>query len=146
VDVTMVLSTADIYGRVTDQKGKALSGIGVSVSSGRTTYAVTSVDRPVVGDYEIDGMGPGTYTVSFTRPGAQPTSSVVTVSAGQRLRYNAVLATPASIDGYVVISSKGKTLPLGGAVVTLYLAAQYPSAALLTTTTGPTGYYMLAGL
>jgi hypothetical protein len=146
LNVTMVLATADIYGKVTDQSRKALTGIGISVSSGTTTYAVTSVNRPVPGEYEIDGIAPGTYTVSFTRPGAQPTSSVVTLSAGQRLRYNAVLAKPASIDGYVSVSSGGKTKPLAGAVVTLYLATQYPSVALLATTTGSDGYYLLPGL
>ncbi len=70
LDVTMVLATADIYGRVTDQKGKPLAGIGISVSSGRTTYAVTSVDRPVAGDYEIDGMG--LVPIPSVSPGPEP--------------------------------------------------------------------------
>ncbi len=71
LDVSMVAATGEIYGRVTDQGGKALPGIGVSVSSGRTTYAVTSVDQPVAGEYEIDGLGP-VRTRSLS-PGPGPT-------------------------------------------------------------------------
>jgi Carboxypeptidase regulatory-like domain len=146
LDVVMQLSTAAIYGKVTDLRGDALSGIGVNVVSGTTNYAVTSANVPVMGRYEIDGITPGTYTVSFTQPGALPTSSVVTVVAGQRLLYNAVLAQAASIDGYVDQRVNGTTAPLAGAAVTLYLANQYPSNPLTTTKTGPKGYYLFTEL
>ena len=146
LDVVMQLSTAAIYGKVTDIRGDALSGIGVNVASGTTNYAVTSANVPVMGQYEVDGIPPGTYTVSFTQPGALPTSSVVTVVAGQRLLYNAVLAEAASIDGYVDQRVNGSTSPLPGAAVTLYLASQYPSNPLTTTKTGPKGYYLFTEL
>jgi Carboxypeptidase regulatory-like domain len=146
LDVVMQLSTAAIYGKVTDIRGDALSGIGVNVVSGTTNYAVTSANVPVMGRYEVDGIAPGTYTVSFTQPGALPTSSVVTVVAGQRLVYNAVLSQAASIDGYVDQRVNGTTSPLPGAAVTLYLANQYPSNPLTTTKTGPKGYYLFTEL
>ena len=43
LDVTMVLATADIYGRVADQRVKPLAGIGIYLASSRSAprYAVT---------------------------------------------------------------------------------------------------------
>ncbi|HTT92321.1 MAG TPA: carboxypeptidase regulatory-like domain-containing protein [Acidimicrobiales bacterium] len=146
LDVVMQLATAAIYGKVTDIKGKPLAGIGVSVVSGMTSYNVTSANIPVMGDFEIDGITPGTYTVSFTQPGALPTSSVVTLTAGQRRQYNAVLAEAASIDGYVDQQANGTGSPLPGAAVTLYLSSQYPTTSLTTTKTGATGYYAFTDL
>jgi hypothetical protein len=146
LDVVMQLATAAIYGKVTDLRGDALAGIGVNVVSGTTSYAVTSANVPVMGEYEIDGITPGTYTVSFTQPGALPTSSVVTLAAGQRLVYNAVLSQAASIDGYVDQEVDAAPSPLPGAAVTLYLANQYPSTALTTAKTGPKGYYLFTDL
>ncbi len=146
LDVAMQLATAAIYGKVSDLRGDALAGIGVNVASGTTSYGVTSANVPVMGEYEIDGITPGTYTVSFTQPGALPTSSVVTLTAGQRLLYNAVLAQAASIDGHVDQRVNGATSPLPGAAVTLYLASQYPANALTTAKTGPKGYYLFTEL
>ena len=146
LDVAMQLATAAIYGKVSDLRGDALAGIGVNVASGTTNYGVTSANVPVMGEYEIDGITPGTYTVSFTQPGALPTSSVVTLTAGQRLQYNAVLAQAASIDGHVDQRVNGATSPLPGAAVTLYLASQYPANALTTAKTGPKGYYLFTEL
>ena len=115
LDVVMELATASIYGNVSDIKGNGLPNIGVSVASGMTSYGVTSANIPVMGNYEIDGITPGTYTVSFTQPGALPTSSVVTLAAGQRLVYNAVLSEAASIGGYVDQVTKRGDSPLPGA-------------------------------
>jgi hypothetical protein len=147
LDVVMEPSTAAIYGKVTDIKGGALAGIGVNVASGTTSYSVTSANIPVMGEYEIDGIMPGTYTVSFTQPGALPTSSVVTLAAGQRLLYNAVLAEAASIDGYVdQRGANGVDSPLPGAAVTLYVASQFPFTQVTTTKTGSNGYYAFNAL
>jgi hypothetical protein len=146
LDVVMQLSTAAIYGRVFNLHGGALSGIGVNVASGTTSYAVTSANLPVAGAYEIDGIMPGTYTVSFTQPGTLPTSLVLTLAAGVRRQYNAYLSEPASISGEVEQRATSGDSPLPGAEVTLYLSSQYPATPLTTTKTNRSGFYSFTGL
>ena len=86
---------------------------------------------------------PGTYTISFTRTGGLPTSSIVTLSAGQRLEDNPVLAPAASITGYVYTLRAGATVPvpLQGAEVRLYLSSQFPTVLTESTTTGANGSF-----
>ena len=92
--VTMQIATAAIYGTVKDHAGKGVGGVAVSLASGRASYAVTSADVPGAGAYEVDEVAPGTYTVSFARAGVVPTAGVVTLVAGERLLYNAVVGQP----------------------------------------------------
>jgi hypothetical protein len=147
VNVAMQSAFATLSGIVKDQSGTALGEIGVSLTSGSTTLSVTSATVPTLGAYQIAGIAPGTYTVSFTRPGALPTSTVLTLTAGQSLTYDPVLSPAASISGEVVeASSSGGTTPLEGATVTLYLATQYPNVVLATTTTGANGTFSFSNL
>ncbi|HET9061264.1 MAG TPA: carboxypeptidase-like regulatory domain-containing protein [Acidimicrobiales bacterium] len=142
-DVTVVMQPAlgALYGSVHDSRGRPLGGVSVSVTSGTTSYAVTTADVPVAGSYEVDNLSPGTYTVSFTDAGSQPSSSVVTVTAGTRVRDDAVLAAAASVDGYVDQLAGSSDVPLPGATVSLFDANQYPGTAVATTTTDANGYF-----
>ena len=146
LDVTLDVATASIEGFVRDNFGRPLPGIQVGLTSGTTSYTVTSANLPIAGEYEIADVVPGTYTISFSRPGALPTSSVVTLTAGEVKRFDASLAEAASIDGYVDQLVNGAARPLRGATVALYLAAQYPLTVLATTTTDSAGYYRFSDL
>ncbi len=137
VDESMVSATAVLTGTVTQSGGGGLPQITVTLVSGSTTYQVTTATSPVAGAYAIDGVAPGTYTVSFTRPGGVPVSSIVTLAAGQHRTDNPVLAPAASIIGTVVESTSGTPVP--GAQVLLYLANQYPATVTATTTTDSAG-------
>jgi hypothetical protein len=99
----------------------------VTLSSGSTSYQVTSAAASSAspGAYEFDNVQPGTYTLSFTRPGGLPTSSILTLTAGTHKVFNPVLAPAAAVFG-VVVKTNTNT-PAAGAEVRLFLSSQYPS-------------------
>ncbi len=146
IDVSMQSASAVLFGVVTQQDNTALGNITVALTSGTTTYSVVSATSPTLGAYEIDGIAPGTYTVSFTRPGGLPTSQIVTLAAGQRVPLNPVLALAASISGTVFSVVGGKNIPLANAGVTLFLATQFPSTVLASTQTDVNGHYVFQNL
>jgi hypothetical protein len=142
IDADLVSQTGTVFGTVTQQNGQALGEVAVLLSSGSTSYQVQSATIPTLGAYEIDGVAPGTYTISFTRRGGQPTSSIVTIVAGQRLQFNPVLNPAASISGIVVNSSNAANrLPVPGAQVTLFLATQFPTVPVTSVVTDINGNF-----
>ncbi|TAM92581.1 MAG: hypothetical protein EPN43_02190 [Jatrophihabitans sp.] len=153
IRVVMQSATATIMGVVSQVDPAAPGGkspVGeatVALSSGATTFTVTTASVPAPaqkGAYRIDGVPPGTWTISVNRPGTSPTSSIVTLSAGQVLTYSPVLVEPASISGYVCADATVTppcTSPLSGVVVVVYVASQYPTVVSYTTTTNGQGYY-----
>ena len=143
INATLVPNTAAVFGRVTQVGGQPLGNVTVLLSSGNTSYQVTSATIPSPGAFEIDGVIPGTYTISFTRQGGQPTSSIVTLVAGQRLQDNPVLNPAASIAGYVV-ASRGQPVP--GAQVTLFLATQFPTVSVEATLTDKNGHFIFSNV
>lgn len=95
LDVTLEQATATVFGRVRTRTGQGVGGVTVLLASGSKDYRVTSADIPLLGEYEVDEVAPGQYTLSFSRPGAPVVSSIVTLAAGERLQYNAVVGRPA---------------------------------------------------
>jgi hypothetical protein len=143
IDASLVSQTGAVFGTVTQQNGQALGEVDVLLSSGTASYEVDSATIPTLGAFEIDGVTPGTYTISFTRRGGQPTSSIVTVVAGQRLQFNPVLNPAASISGTVVNSSNpANRLPVPGAQVTLFLATQFPTVSVTSVLTDSHGNFV----
>jgi hypothetical protein len=134
VDASLSIATATISGTVAeakaaDQGGKPLAGVEVVVSSGTKTYKVTSASIPTEGAFEIGGIPPGSYTVSFNRRGTRSTSSLVTLRAGERKTLNPALDAVASIVGRV-LNENG--LPVSGAEIRLFLVKQYPNVVAAT--------------
>ncbi len=149
VDVRMRLATAQILGTVTQSPaggGTATpaGNVQVSASSGQAQFSVTSASTPAgsVGSFVMEDLPPGTYTVTFSRKGTRPTSMIVTLTAGQVQRIDPVLVSPAAISG--VVSRTGT--PTVGAIVSLYLASEYGTAAppIATATTDASGRYSFA--
>jgi hypothetical protein len=147
IDASLVSQTGIVFGTVAQQDGQALGEVAVLLSSGSTSYQVVSATIPTLGAYEIDGVAPGTYTISFTRRGGQPTSSIITVVAGQRLQFNPVLNPAASISGTVVNSTNPATrLPVPGTQVTLFLATQFPTVSVTSVVTDSLGNFTFANV
>lgn len=149
VDVRMRLATAQIVGTVTQSPAGGGSAtpagnVQITASSGQADFTVTSASTPAgrVGAFAMQDLPPGTYTVTFSRKGTRPTSMIVTLSAGQVRTINPVLVSPASIGG--VVTKAG--VPTVGAVVSLYLASDYGTAAppIATATTDASGAYVFA--
>ena len=147
INATLVSQTGAVFGRVTQQGGQALGEVTVLLSSGNTSYQVVSATIPTPGAFDIDGIVPGTYTISFTRVGGQPTSSILTIVAGQRLQFNPVLQPAASISGIVVNSANpAARVPVPGAQVTLFLATQYPTVPVESVLTNAHGSFTFANV
>jgi Carboxypeptidase regulatory-like domain len=149
VNASLVSSTASIFGTVTQTGGTPLPQISILLTSGTTSYQATSATVPTPGAYEVDNITPGTYTISFTRVGGVPTSSIVTLAAGQRLNDNPVLALAASIFGHVVSKvqpGQPTSAPLGGVQVTLYLTTQFPTVSITSVTTDANGNFTIANV
>jgi len=150
ISVGMQSSTAVVRGTVS-QRGAAgdrgspvkTGEVQINLVSGTSSFAVTSASRPDdrLGQFEIDGVPPGTYTLSVNRRGTSPTSTIVTLGAGEVRVYNPVLAAPAQFSG-TVSTADGQPRP--GWVVQLYLASQYPTVIARTVTTDSAGHYVLA--
>jgi len=140
VNASLRSATAVLEGTAHGPDGTALGEIEVALTASDATYKVTTASVPTsrLGQYEIDRLPPGTYTVSVNRRGARPTSTIITLTAGEVHVYDPVLAEPASISG-TVTDIDGD--PLTGAVVNLYRASQYPSVVDRTTTTDANGRY-----
>ncbi|HST48343.1 carboxypeptidase regulatory-like domain-containing protein [Jatrophihabitans sp.] len=149
ISVGMQSSTAVVRGTVSqrgaanDEGGPVRTGeVQINLVSGTSSFAVTSASKPDnrLGQFEIDGVPPGTYTLSVNRRGTSPTSTIITLAAGEVRTYNPVLAAPAQISG-VVRTVGGQLRP--GWVVQLYLASQYPTVIARTVTTDSSGRYVL---
>ncbi len=150
ISVGMQSSTAVVRGTVSQRSTAIDRGnpiktgeVQINLVSGTSSFAVTSASKPDdrLGRFEIDGVPPGTYTLSVNRRGTSPTSSIITLGAGEVRVYNPVLAAPARISG-VVATADGHPRP--GWVVQLYLATQYPTVITRTATTDSAGRYVLA--
>jgi hypothetical protein len=145
VDATMEPATAVLEGTVTQRlAGGATSPAGevtVTLSSGTDTYSVTSASVPsaLAGHYRFESVPPGTYTLSTSRTGITPTSTIVELAAGDERTYPLELAAAASVSG-TVVRPGGEAVPAGW-VVELYRSGDYPRTPYLTTTTGPGGTF-----
>jgi 5-hydroxyisourate hydrolase-like protein (transthyretin family) len=147
ISVTMQSATATVAGVVSQHLDASLSSqskpvgeVTVSLSAGTNTFTVTTASVPAkqIGHYSVSAIPPGTWTISVSRAGTSPTSTIVTLSAGQVLSYNPVLAAPASIAGKVTNSDGGA---ISGWVVQVYVASQYPAVVSYTTTTRSDGTF-----
>lgn len=145
VDADLSSNTAAVFGTITQTGGQPVHQVTVLLSSGTSSYQVMSADAPTAGAYEIDGVAPGTYTISFSRQGGQPTSSILTLAPGQRFEYDPQLTPAASIYGKVVQSTNHNQV-VPNAQVTLYLASQYPTVSVATALTDNSGLFTFANV
>jgi hypothetical protein len=149
ISIGMQSATAVVRGTVTqrvspDSTNTRTAGeVQINLVSGTSTFAVTSASVPAArtGQFEISGVPPGTYTLSVNRRGTSPSSTIITLNAGDLRIYNPVLAAPARITGTVLTTSGH---PRAGWEVRLYLATQYPTVVTRTATTASDGSYTFA--
>jgi PKD repeat protein len=123
------LSPGHIAGTVTDAAtGQPVEGATVGYGGGTTASGVD-------GSYRLDGVAPGTHTVTVTAPGYATSTSPVTVTAGTTSTLDAALVQPGTLSGTVTDAGTGAAI--SGAVV---------SAGGASTTTGADGAYRLPDL
>lgn len=147
ISVSMQSAWASVAGTVrqrTSATGTATEPIGeatITLTSGGTTYTTTTASTPdgSQGKFRLENLPPGTYTVSVSQRGTSPTSTILTLKAGQAASYDPVLAAPASITGRVLGSDHD--VVRAGWTVELYQAAQYPAIVTASTKTDSTGRF-----
>ena len=75
-----------IQGRVADSSGAVLQGASVTVNPGGARVATNTE-----GDYAVNGLAPGQYSVTITFVGFKEFTQNATVTAGRAARVNAAL-------------------------------------------------------
>ncbi|MGH9188277.1 MAG: carboxypeptidase regulatory-like domain-containing protein [Acidimicrobiales bacterium] len=152
VDVVMVGGTGSIVGRVTDGTN-GLGDVTVEVLGGPSaTQTKTLTAAGQQGSYRITGLPtPGTYTVTFAKPGYTSTTLGVTLDAsGRATGVDAVLRpSAAAVSGNVVgpdtpIDTDLEPDPMLNATVELGDGATTRST--ITTATPTAGGFRLTGL
>lgn len=143
VDVTLVSATGTVFGVVRDSVGNPVGNVDITFASSGQQFRTRSATTPP-GAYELRGLPPGTYAVTFERTGSAPTSVMVTVTAGGSHRVDAVLVARSAIRGIVRLQQPGEP-PGAGVRVRLFLE-DFPSSPIRTTTTDANGFYEFVGL
>jgi hypothetical protein len=146
IAVSMQSSTVTVFGKITQSGGDTVcdssNGLGeahVTLNSGASSYTVVSASVPngKCGQYRIEQVPPGTYTLTVTAgSGTSPSSTVFTLSAGDTTRHNVSLARPASMSGLVrQLTNPPPEKRRCGWTVFLYHAAEYPGLVTQTAKT-----------
>jgi hypothetical protein len=120
--------------------------VTVELTSGTTSFTMTTGTVPSKqrGRYRIEQIPPGTYTVTMSKPGVRPTSTILEIVASTTPQvYSPTLAKAASLHGFVVRNAPGQALdPVGGGyVVLLHRASEYPGPAYAVDVTDANGAY-----
>jgi Carboxypeptidase regulatory-like domain len=158
LNVDLVASTGSVAGKVTDASG-AVGGVSVKVSSGlvtRTTTTASSCPPNVtdcIGRYRLDGLGPGAYTITFSRTGSEPAARQIVIVRGSTVTADVVLRPRAGITVYVctsVTATSPSACSAGaksGYQVRLWKESAYPGGspigALLTSASGAVTRYVI---
>ncbi|HEU0065852.1 MAG TPA: carboxypeptidase regulatory-like domain-containing protein [Sphingomonas sp.] len=85
-------STANVRGQVRDAAGAPAAGATVAAVS-RATNQTQRTTADASGNYTINGLRPGTYTITITGTTGETFSQVVIVSIGQSATLDATLGT-----------------------------------------------------
>ncbi|MET0524662.1 MAG: carboxypeptidase regulatory-like domain-containing protein [Nocardioides sp.] len=143
IAVSMQPSSAIVKGVISQPVSGSSQPVGevtVQLSSGVASYSVITASVPSGsrGSYRIENVPPGTYTVSVSRNGVSPTSTIMQLTAGQVRDYSPVLAAAASISG--TVTQGGSAVPAGW-YVDLYRSSSYPDDPYRTVRTSATGTF-----
>jgi outer membrane receptor for ferrienterochelin and colicin len=97
------IPTGTLNGRVDDEAGAGLPGVSVTATSPALQGSRTTVTN-VNGDYVINNVPPGEYTVTIALSGFQTVTRTTKVSTGQEAAVNAKLAMAGVATGVTVVA------------------------------------------
>lgn len=153
-------SSAQLVGTIIDaETGEGIGGVGITLVSDGQTFKSSSAGAEDDGGFELRGIPPGSYVVTFERYGYATEQVAVTLAAGDRVPI-AVEMTPvppeslpdeSTITGQVTATT-GPVIAGARVVVTMTVATTQPDGATeigsvtRETTTDGEGNYTLSGL
>ena len=141
IQTVMQSATGALSGTISQEGVGRVGEVTVSLTSGEASFSVVTASIPVgrKGEYHIERVPPGTYTVSVSRSGVRPTSSIIEIVAGVDTDYSVELDAAAKLTGLVRFRGGGSVG--AGYVVQLYRATDYPNVVYATTHTNLSGTY-----
>jgi hypothetical protein len=99
VDATVSSTLATLQGNViSNVSHTGLSGATVTVTDGTNIRTTTSSNAPTQGFFQVDGLAPGTYTVTISATGFKQRTTLVTLTAGQTFVLNQSSPQDATLD------------------------------------------------
>src|SRR5690606_15204519 len=98
INANLTRATAILTGTIRGEGGETLGGVVVTATSGDDVRTTVSAHEPP-GRYELRDLPPGTYTVTFERPGSQPRAVLVALSGAETRTLDVTLEPQASIAG-----------------------------------------------
>jgi hypothetical protein len=93
--VTAEKNKAAVYGNVTDQSGAVIPG-GTATATGPSGQAPASATVNSRGQYVLNGLAPGQYTLSVFATGFASFETVVTLASDQAFEIDATLQPPSA--------------------------------------------------
>ena len=124
LDVNLSAALGSISGTVNAATGGPLGGVGVTVTGGEEPITTSTISQgEATGTWSVDGLAaPGSYTVTFAKPGYVSQTRLVTIdgsaAGGTTGGINAALvASTASVTG-LVLDADGSPKPLAGVELT----------------------------
>ena len=109
-----VFDQASITGQVKDASGAVLPGVTVEASSPALIEKVRSVATDGTGQYRLEILPPGTYTVTFSKPGYQnKVYNNVVLSPGVVTNINAQMSAPnaVTLNGHIANAVTTNAMP-----------------------------------
>jgi hypothetical protein len=94
-----------LSGHVTDTSQAVIQNARVVLTPGNLTTTSDSL-----GDFELAGLAPGSYTVTVASVGFRPLVQTFTVAAGQTVPLNAVLQVASGSEQVVVSAASGQDM------------------------------------
>jgi hypothetical protein len=139
IQTTLSPATGTVVGTVTQPvagrtgNGLPVGGATVTLTAGETTYAVSTATTPAGarGSYRVDGVAPGTYTLTVSAgSGTSPKSQVIVVHPGRNVAPATNLAMAASLTVLVQeVKPHNRIVAPRRWSVFVYASADYPGGA-----------------
>src|ERR1700685_3609081 len=102
--------TGGMFGSVTDSSGAAIERADIKLVS-ITTGAERTFQTTHAGEFVIDGLEPGEYTISVTAPGFKTsTRKGIQLSPSDRLALGAFSLQVGGVDQQVTVTAEGATV------------------------------------
>jgi len=121
------VQTATLQGTVTTQDGSALPGVTVTVKS-KALMGERQAVSTSTGDYNLPGLPPGDYTISFGLEGMQTSTVKKALALGQPTRVDAMMRVAGVTEAITVTASSPSVLETttGGANINKDMVEQLP--------------------